>query len=64
MGVIATGTHHIPDDMFLIAAQELALTVSQSDLDQGSLFPPLSQIREVSLKIAVGVTKCAYDKGK
>lgn len=63
MGVIATGTHHIPDDMFLIAAQELAKTVSQQDLDGGSLYPPLSSIRDVSMDIAIGVTKCAYDKG-
>lgn len=64
LGVIATGTHHIPDDMFLIAAQELANYVEQVDLDRGSLYPPLSSIREISMRIAIGVTKCAYDKGK
>lgn len=63
MGVIATGTHHIPDDMFLIAAQELANFVDQADLDRGSLYPPLNTIQEISMRIAMGVTKCAYDKG-
>ncbi|XP_061388755.1 NADP-dependent malic enzyme-like [Musca vetustissima] len=63
LGVIATGTHHIPDDMFLIASQELANYVSDTDLERGSLYPPLSSIREISMRIAMGVTKCAYDKG-
>lgn len=63
LGVIATGTHHIPDDMFLIASQELANYVEDVDLERGSLYPPLSSIREISMRIAIGVTKCAYDKG-
>lgn len=56
--------HHIPDDVFLIAARELAASVRDEDLEQGSLYPPLSAIREVSLKIAVGITKYAYCKGE
>lgn len=64
MGVIATLMHHIPDDVFLIAARELAASVRDEDLEQGSLYPPLGAIREVSLRIAVGITKYAYCKGK
>lgn len=56
--------HHIPDDVFLIAARELAASVRDEDLEIGSLYPPLSFIKEVSLKIAVGITKYAYLKGK
>lgn len=56
--------HHIPDDVFLIAARELAACVKDEDLERGSLYPPLNNIREVSLKIAVGITKYAYCKGK
>lgn len=63
LGVIATGTHHIPEDMFLIAAQAVADHVAQEDLDKGSLYPPLGAIRDCSLEIAVGVTKFAYEKG-
>ena len=63
LGVIATGTHHIPEDMFLIAAKELAEFVSEEDLAQGSLYPPLNSIRSVSLKIAIGIIKFAYSKG-
>lgn len=63
LGVIVTGTHHIPEDIFLIAAQSVADHVCQEDLDKGSLYPPLGSIRECSLNIAVGVTKYAYEKG-
>lgn len=55
--------HHIPDDVFLIAARELAASVRDSDLEVGSLYPPLDSIREVSLKIAIGITKYAYCEG-
>lgn len=63
LGVIATLMHHIPDDVFLIAARELAASVRDEDLESGSLYPPLDSIREVSLKIAIGITKYAYCKG-
>lgn len=62
--MIATLMHHIPDDVFLIAARELAACVQDEDLERGSLYPPLDSIREVSLRIAVGITKYAYCKGR
>lgn len=55
--------HHIPDDVFLIAARELAASVRDEDLEVGSLYPPLDAIREVSLRIAIGITKYAYCEG-
>lgn len=64
LGVIATGTHHIPDEMFLIAAQSVADHVSDEDIAKGSLYPPLSSVQQVSFDIAVGLTKYAYAKGK
>lgn len=64
LGVIATGTHHIPDEMFLIAAKELAKFVTDDDLERGSLYPPLGAIREVSMRIAIGCTSYAYKKGE
>ncbi|KAH8357674.1 hypothetical protein KR200_010711, partial [Drosophila serrata] len=63
LSVICTGTHHIPEEMFLIAAQELAKFVQISDIERGSLYPPLNTIRDVSMNIAIAVTQCAYDRG-
>jgi len=64
LGVIATGTHHIPEDMFLIAAETIAKHVSDDDIQKGSLYPPLSLIRECSFDIAIGISKYAYAKGE
>lgn len=64
LGVIATGTHHIPEDMFLIAAETIAKYVTDEDIQRGSLYPPLSLIRECSFDIAIGISKYAYAKGE
>ena len=46
--------------MFMAAARTLADQVTQADLDQGSLFPPLANIREVSAHIATAVARVAF----
>lgn len=63
LGVIVTSTHHVPDIMFLRAAQTLADYVSEDDLKLGRIYPSLSELREVSFKIAVDIAKTAYDEG-
>lgn len=60
LGVLASGSHHITDDMFLLAAQEVANNVSDADLDKGSVYPPLSTIRSCSIDIAVKIAEYAY----
>jgi malate dehydrogenase (oxaloacetate-decarboxylating)(NADP+) len=64
LGVIATGTHHIPEDMFLIAAEIVAKHVSDNDIQKGSLYPPLNLVRDVSFEIAIEISKYAYAKGE
>jgi len=61
LGAIASGTSRITESMFMAAARTLASLVTQADLDQGSLYPPLSSIREVSARIAAEVAKIAFD---
>ncbi len=63
LGVIASGSACITDEMFLNAARTLSRHVSYADLAQGSLYPPLPKIREVSTAIAVGVAETAYKQG-
>ncbi|KFW06057.1 hypothetical protein N326_09507, partial [Eurypyga helias] len=55
LGVIACGVRHISDDIFLITAESIAAEVTEQNLAEGRLYPPLDSIREVSLKIAVKV---------
>ena len=63
LGAIACGATRITDEMFLAAANTLASLVTPADLDQGSLFPPLSNTREVSARIAVAVAEVAFERG-
>uniref|UniRef100_A0A8C2SWL9 Malic enzyme n=2 Tax=Coturnix japonica TaxID=93934 RepID=A0A8C2SWL9_COTJA len=63
LGVIACGVRHISDDIFLLTAQSIAAEVTEENLAEGRLYPPLNSIREVSLKIAVKVVNWAYKHG-
>ena len=63
LGVIAARAKHVTDEMFYIAAKTLAHLVTEESLAQGTIFPPLERIREVSLAIATAVAQDAYDTG-
>jgi malate dehydrogenase (oxaloacetate-decarboxylating)(NADP+) len=63
LGAIASRTRRITDAMFMAAAHTLAHLVTESDLAQGSLYPALPRIREVSLHIATAVADAAYKNG-
>ena len=60
LGVLASGANIITDEMFLVSAETLSKSVKLSDLNQGSLYPPLSSIRLVSKLIGIEVAKEAY----
>ncbi|KAM6317173.1 NADP-dependent malic enzyme, mitochondrial [Aegotheles albertisi] len=63
LGVIACRARHISDDIFLITAESIAAEVTEENLAEGRLYPPLNSIREVSLKIAVKIVDWAYKHG-
>merc|ERR1719499_2622665 len=63
LGVICAGIQHISDSVFLSAAEGLADMVQDSDLAVGRLYPPLSALREISVKIATKVAIEAYKSG-
>merc|ERR1719153_1312950 len=62
LGVITAGIHHISDSVFLSAAMALSDMVTESDLAVGRLYPPLGDIREISVKIATKVATEAYQE--
>ena len=61
LGAVACRARTLPDELFLTAARTLARLVRKSDLDQGSLYPSLKEIRNISLAIAVDLATKAYD---
>jgi malate dehydrogenase (oxaloacetate-decarboxylating)(NADP+) len=60
LGAVVCRARRIPDEFFLTAARILAGLVTARDLDRGTLYPPLREIRRISLAIAVGVAETAY----
>jgi malate dehydrogenase (oxaloacetate-decarboxylating)(NADP+) len=63
LALVVVGASRVTDAMFLTAARTLARCTTQADLDQGSLYPPLNRVREVSAQIAVDVAALAYRDG-
>ncbi len=63
LGAIVSRTTRITDAMFMAAARTLAEQVTQADLDQGSLYPPLRNVRDVSAHIAAAVLEVALSQG-
>jgi malate dehydrogenase (oxaloacetate-decarboxylating)(NADP+) len=63
LALVVVGAMRVTEAMFLAAARTLARCTTQADLDQGSLYPPLSTVRDVSAQIAVDVAEIALRDG-
>ena len=63
LGAVFCRARRVPDEFFLTAARTLAALVTPQDLEHGTLYPPLREIRRISLAIAVNVADCAYRLG-
>ena len=63
LAAMATGAKRITDEMFLLAARTLAAQVTDADLENASIYPPLTKIRQVSAKIAAAVAELVYERG-
>jgi len=63
LGVVAVEVSRVTMEMFMAAARTLAHQVSEEQLATGSVYPPLREIHEVSVAIAVAVAEVAYAQG-
>ena len=60
LGALACRARTLPDELFLTAARTLSGLVRRAHLEKGSLYPPLKEIRKISLAIATSVATQAY----
>jgi malic enzyme len=57
LGALVSEARVVTDALFSVAAETLANEVSAADLEAGSLFPPLGELRAVTAKIATAVAR-------
>jgi len=60
LGAAITESSRISEDMFLTAAQRLSELIKPRELEKGTIYPPLNEIRDVTLELAVAVAEQAY----
>ncbi len=63
LGAVACGARSITDEMFFTAAKTLAHMVTAEELQAGTIYPDLRNIRQISLAIASAVCRLAWDQG-
>jgi len=63
LGCVFARAKEVPDELFLVAAKRLSEMVTVGDLVNGSLYPPLTDVRMASFEIAVAVAECLFEKG-
>lgn len=62
LGAIISRAKQVSVNMFLAAAKTLAENISESRLNQGSVYPALSEIRKITVKIALSVARTAISE--
>ena len=60
LAAIGAHTHTIPNEAFLVAARALSDQVTGADTEVGLVYPRLTRIREVTLRVATRVLEFLY----
>lgn len=63
LGALASRASRVTDDMFLAASEVLASYTTDEELATGRVYPSLTRIRDVSVRIAAAVAQIAWDTG-
>ncbi len=62
LATLATEPKYLPDSVFLIAAEVVANQIEDSDLTMGTIYPKLTLLREISVKIAIAISVHLYEQ--
>ncbi len=62
MAVLATESRRVTEAMFIIAARAVAEQVTQEDLANGLIYPPISNIFDASLHAAAKIAEYIFDQ--
>lgn len=63
LGIVGSRSRRVTTEMMTCAAEALASCVTDENLASGNVFPSISDIRQVSLKVAVAVAEVAEKRG-
>jgi malate dehydrogenase (oxaloacetate-decarboxylating) len=63
LGALVSGTPFITDQMFMAASKAVSEMVTADELKAGQVLPRISDIRDVSARVAMAVAKIARDSG-
>jgi malate dehydrogenase (oxaloacetate-decarboxylating) len=63
LGVLVAEAREVTDAMFAAAAHALAAQVSDADLAEGQVFPPMRDLRRITACVAAAVVREARDRG-
>ena len=63
LGAMVAHAREVSDAMFTAAAHAIAEMVPEDNLSEGTLLPPLSDLREISARVAMAVVREARDRG-
>ena len=63
LGALVSGTPFITDQMFMAASRAVSEMVKEDELKAGQVLPRISDIRDVSAKVAMSVAKVARESG-
>lgn len=63
LGALMSGAERLRDEVFISAAEALASQVTDEDRAAGSVYPPFSKVREISLHVAKAVAQTVHEQG-
>jgi len=63
LAIYATEAKRVTDEMLLTASEAVAEQITEEDFSKGLIYPPIKNIREVSVNVAVKVTEEIFRSG-